>query len=71
MGSTKCDIVRQEGGRILNFVTSHLKNGIKTNFVNLRLFNKCNCKICDVTLGRGGLRNVIICDKDGGGVTIS
>ena len=29
-----------------------------------------NCKICDVTLGRGDLKNVTICDKDGGGVKI-
>ena len=29
-GSTKCDIVWQGGGRILNFVTSHLKNSIKS-----------------------------------------
>ena len=28
-GSTKCDIVLQGGGRILNFVTSHFKNSIK------------------------------------------
>ena len=26
------------------------------------------CKIFDVTLGRGDLRNVTTCDKDGGGV---
>ena len=27
-----------------------------------------NCKICDVTLDGGDLRNVTTCDKDGGGV---
>ena len=27
----------------------------------------CNCKICDVTIGRS-LENVTTCDKDGGGV---
>ena len=27
-----------------------------------------NCKICDVTLGRVGLRNVTTCNKDGGEV---
>ena len=27
-----------------------------------------NCETCDVTLGRGGLRNVTTCDKDGGRV---
>ena len=26
-----------------------------------------NCKICDVTLGRGGLRNVTTCHRDGEG----
>ena len=26
-----------------------------------------NFKICDVTIGRGGLRNVTTCDKDGEG----
>ena len=30
-----------------------------------------NCKICDVTLGRGGLRNVTTCDKDRGEVNKS
>ena len=28
-GSTNCDIVRQGGGGVLNFVTSHFKNSIK------------------------------------------
>ena len=27
-----------------------------------------NFKICDVTLGRGDLRNMTTCDKDGGGI---
>ena len=37
------------------------------NFINLRLFNKLQNIWCHTRLG-GGLRNVTICDKDGGGV---
>ena len=36
--------------------------------ISLICYYLINCKICDVTLGKGGLRNVTTCDKDGRGV---
>ena len=55
---TLCD----QGGRILNFVTSHFC------CFNL-IISRCKIAICDVTLrGGGGLINVTTCDKDGEGV---
>ena len=45
--------------------------GIKIILELLFYFNNLfvkNCKICDITLGKGGLIIVTNCDKDGGGV---
>ena len=50
------------GGGILNFVTSHFC------CFDLIISRCIIFKKCDVTLGRGSLRNVTTRDKDGGGV---
>ena len=62
-----CTLSNLTNIHLMTFNIDVAPSGIRTG-ISLICDYLINCKICYVTLGRGYLRNVTTCDKDGGGV---